>query len=427
MIINIKIIKAKLELTLLFIAFMLISIWCTAGTIGFRNILLITGSMLVIYYLIVEKQTSNEKGSLKIIKNTPAILILISLIWVIAHYLFIGEFHNSQQQELISTWKRVLMACILGMGVGHILIKLNFFNYLWIGILISVIIYILQFSYKNIFNINEFRLIYEGKANLSFTGGILLITLLGAWIEKQNNKILFLIIVAIYSLLLSNIYISNSRAGTIFTILIVIYILINFLYYSQKNQKIIAIILTTITIIFSIYIHNSKNSGWKTILYDLESAYKSSKVYNTTTLPPFPINRIGVQVTGNTFERGYWGILGVKEIIRKPFGVGVLRYPLTASMNPEGYLSFSKNTSSHSGWIDLGLAYGIPMLAIMFTIIAILISRCIFQKELNNRITYLVLILFILIIYSTSELSEQHNVEILFFILSILSISTKIR
>ena len=70
MIINIKIIKAKLELTLLFIAFMLISIWCTAGTIGFRNILLITGSMLVIYYLIVEKQTSNEKGSLKIIKNT---------------------------------------------------------------------------------------------------------------------------------------------------------------------------------------------------------------------------------------------------------------------------------------------------------------------------------------------------------------------
>jgi hypothetical protein len=69
--------------------------------------------------------------------------------------------------------------------------------------------------------------------------------------------------------------------------------------------------------------------------------------------------RIDSQSTrGDTYERVSWGVLGIEIILDNPMGIGILR-KLPEQMRARG-IDFSGNVYTHSGWIDLGLAFGIP-------------------------------------------------------------------
>jgi hypothetical protein len=80
--------KKNLEWTLLILSSILLGIWAVKGTIALRNILLVSGTLLSIYYIVQEWRDGHLKEECTFWKVVPIFLIGLCFIWVVIHYLF---------------------------------------------------------------------------------------------------------------------------------------------------------------------------------------------------------------------------------------------------------------------------------------------------------------------------------------------------
>jgi hypothetical protein len=76
--------------------------------------------------------------------------------------------------------------------------------------------------------------------------------------------------------------------------------------------------------------------------------------------------------------------------------------------------------SSHSAWIDFGLAFGIPGLLLT---IGALISTILLALRSNspNQLVVIWLAFSLLLTFTVAEVSSKHTIEILFFFIALLS------
>jgi uncharacterized membrane-anchored protein len=125
-------------LILVVLSSILLGIWAVKGTIALRNILLVSGTLFSLYYIVQEWRYGDLKKECTFWKILPIILTLLTFLWVIAHYLFFSLDPTKQFQELESTWLRAFMASIIGLATGLALRNHpNRLNLLWFGILIA--------------------------------------------------------------------------------------------------------------------------------------------------------------------------------------------------------------------------------------------------------------------------------------------------
>lgn len=136
----------------------------------------------------------------------------------------------------------------------------------------------------------------------------------------------------------------------------------------------------------------------------------------------YPILESGRSITPNVFERISWASSGLRLIPLQPWGGGVLSGALGEALNTQYPNQTRKNlpTSSHSGWVDLTLAFGFPFPLCIFGAIFTAVYSAIRNRS-SMKIIVLSLAISLLSVFAFGELGSQHPVEILFFIIALIT------
>ena len=79
----------------------------------------------------------------------------------------------------------------------------------------------------------------------------------------------------------------------------------------------------------------------------------------------------------------------------------------------------SPGIATHSGWVELGLAFGVPMLGLIFTALLMVFIRAA-SHAYPARMTVLGFVVLIFCLYTVGEVTVQHGIEILYYFLAFL-------
>jgi hypothetical protein len=429
---------------LILISSVLLGIWAVKGTIALRNILLGIGTPLSIIYSYQYFKCNQRPISWW--NWAPIIMLGLMFVWVIFHYFFLSRFLDIQLNELKSTWLRTLLATVVGFGTGlAILRRPNLVNFLWLGILISFFYLFYQYvplaiSTNNIYYMGHEQFIYLGKINGVLVGTILLAGLLGTLLDRypslnlKTKIIIFLYwLIGTCTALYVYVYIFDTRNGIGLAVLIfglVTLILLFQMTFSLENKPDLKKILKNGLFILALIgvvgwfgtQHFKLNTGWSTMIEDTKVAIQIEKYPNwqNPRVLGYPQTSLGKNVAPNTYERISWATASLTIFIPENLlGVGILSKPFGVLLNAKYPNSGNYILSSHSAWVEVCLAFGIPA---MFFVLGALISILIQSFNSKGPFKYLpaILSLAIILLYTIGELSNQHSIEVLFFLIALL-------
>jgi hypothetical protein len=438
-----------LGLVLILLSSILLGIWAVKGTIALRNILLGVETVLSILYCYRFFKTNTQKIPLR--NWLPIIMLGMMFCWVILHYFLLSRFPDIQLHELKSTWLRSLLASVVGFGTGlAVLRRPNAVTLLWLGILFSFMYLFYQYIPLVISNqsttyhhyhhpINE-QFIFPGKISGVLAGTILISGLLGSLFDrysylspKSKFILIFLCFLSTVFTLYAYVYIFDTRNGIGLTVIVIgltLFLLFCQVSSSLRNLNLKKVFLHSISlgvfltvVSWFVWDHFKLNPGWASMVADASIAVQIEKYPNWQSPQElgYPINGLGDIVKGNTYERIGWATAGIIIFIpENPFGVGILSKPFGVLLNAKYPSSANYILSSHSAWVELTLAFGVP--AIIFTLGALL-SILALSIASRGPLKYLQVVLSftIAILYAVGELSSKHSIEMLFFLIAFLS------
>lgn len=439
-----------LEWALLILSGVLLGIWAAKNTIALRNILLFTGTLLTLYYLISEFKQGELRKHLTPAKVLPVLFILLAFIWVVAHFFLFSVDPIQQWKELKSTWLRALLACIVGLGTGLALNKYpNRLTIVWLGIFAAFLVLFYQYIPRAL---EQHKLLvpdydhylFHLKINTVLMGTILLAGVDGALFDHLrsihyqlrsiNLWIVIAWLIATIMALWSFVYIVDARNGIglssilyFFWFICAIILLIKS-QLSQPNLKHwfgFLLVIISLMLIISFALQQAKiNRGWSTLIEDAKIAVQIDKYqhWQNPAQMGYPLNHAGQTVTANNYERIAWATAGSRAILENPQGVGVLAYPFTRHPNaPKRMLEdpTKRGVATHSGWVELGLAFGLPILGLLLSSLAITFINAI-KDSYPAKMTVLGLVILVFFLYTTGELAGSHGLEILFYLLGLL-------
>lgn len=433
---------------LIVMASILLGIWATKNTIALRNILLVLGSILSVVYVARLFLKNGFTFQISFTRVIPIMLLLAMFIWVLVHYLFFSRMPELQLQELKSTWLRAFLAFIFAIGIGMaIRQKSGVMPILWLGILGSFVILFLQYIPKALSNNSLMATdwyggyyIYIGKINGVLMGTLMLAGLGGAWIDKVRQSgikdsfwesIIFFLgfIFSLYAY----VFIFDTRNGLALAALLIFgwlafgfYFVISRVLAKKTIPGLVPISISVllITLIFGWFGTQqiNRNAGWSTMIEDAKISVQIEKFPNwkNTEKMGFPSTEDGRVVAGNTYERVAWATVGLSLIPKNPLGLGILHRTFTKLLQDD--FPGASPPSTHSAWIELTLAFGIPGLVMIAGALISIILLTVFSPPKRFVGSVLSLSMVILAIYTVGELSVQHAVEILFFLITLLAV-----
>jgi hypothetical protein len=435
----------QIGFSLIFISSVLLGIWATKDTIALRNILLVLGALLSLIYITLDFRLHHLASQLTKKTSAPLILIGLMFAWVVFHYFFLNRYPEQQFDELKSTWLRSFLAVILALGAGLSISRdPKLINLLWHGILISFLILFYQYipiaiANKNLFSPDWYgpSYIYLAKINGVLMGTILIAGLTGTLIDTarsgNSKSILFVSIywfIGAFLAIYSYVYIFMARNGIgLAALLFIGWIVIEFAIYVRKKIKkqitqIPRIFYTSILVLVATFLfgwlglqHIKSVPGWLSLVDDVSIAFQIEKYSNwrdPATLG-YPRKMDGTSVEANTYERAAWATAGARLFMpENPLGIGVLNRPYPRLLQEKYGKNVDYIPSTHSAWIEFGLAFGYPGVLLLLSAIVILISRSIHTKCVLSA-TCLSISASLLLMYTVGELSTAHAIEILFY------------
>lgn len=438
---------SRLGLVLILVSGVLLGIWAVKDTIALRNILLVVGTIISIIFLY---QYLNSVSVRLIGFNwLPVICIFASLIWVVLHYCFFSIQPEVQLKELQSIWLRSALASVLGIATGIALIsRPRYIGLFWTAILISFFVLFAQYlplainSGSLVVALDHLdfrRYLFIGKINPMYLGVLLIAGSTGLlldairtndrlWLKSTSVFWLLCLLTAMYSFA----FIVNTRSGILLGGLIIVvwgFIGLLTLFFKRGGtdamksgaKKYIYVLVFALGVvgIFG-YKQIQRDSGWHQIIEDIEVGYQVERYphWQNVDAHGFPKTESGKVVTYNTYERVAWATAGIKSVPYHPYGVGILILPL--GLAAKDLFPEVSSLSTHSGWVDLTLAFGLPFIALMWMANLSIVYLAIKQKSpLKYTILTLSIILFAL--FLVGELSNGHNLEMLFYFFALMS------
>ena len=448
--INIVVTKKWIEKLTLFFSSALLGIWAISNTIALRNILLtLTVFLVVIYFYIlikVENKANWNYYHILFKENILVPLIFFSLyVWIILHLLLFSRYQSLQIHEFSSTWIRVLLSAISGFGIGLIIKDKNhYFPFLFTGVFVTLCINSLQ----------ELLLIYgfiNSRSSFTYTGkinSVLMWTIyssaIAGWLlnksKEMSNFLLSTYIASLFFCLYTFVFILNTKNGffvfSMISAMILVYLCIKRYEFfvleklNYKIKKIIILILILLVFILFLKRHLINSNEWLNFFGDLEIGFDISKYHHwiNPSAWGYPVDDSGRHVAASTYERVAWARAGFEMLLENPLGVGILKNPfsiLLLNMHPNASIFIS---STHSGFLELSLAFGIP--GIFFILSIFLVN---FYESYRNRHHFfggicLLMLFALFLIYAIGELSNNHAIEILFFVLALITaIQTRLK
>ncbi len=439
-----------LAFLLVLLSSVLLGIWAVKETIALRNILLVAGSLSSIYYITQEFKQGTLKEECDFWRILPILLLGVTFVWVLAHFLFFSVDPDRQLKELKSTWLRAFMATLVGLATGLALRNHpNRLNLLWLGIFVAFIVLFCQYIPRALvqqkLQVPDYdHYLFHLKINTVLTGTILLAGMNGALFDHSRSikfkwryfRMSYLLywLIGTVMVLWSFVYIVDARNGIgLSTILYSFWFVCGIIILIQGQMKGINLngwltfLFAAAGLLLILYFGSLQvkvNKGWNNLISDAKIAVQIDRYQNWQNLAKlgYPKRDDGQTVTLNTYERVAWATAGSRAIIENPLGVGVLSFPLAIHPNPPSQMPIKLGElgiATHSGWVELGLAFGIPILSLFFAILFISFINVI-RGSYPAKMTILGLIIQISSTYAVGEVAISHGLEILFFILALI-------
>lgn len=428
----------------------LLGTWAVKDTIALRNILLCSGSIFSIYYIVQEWRYGQLKEQCSIWKMLPLFLLGLTFVWVVSHYLLFSVEPLLQFQELESTWLRAFMAFVIGLASGLALRNHpNRLYLLWLGIFIAFCFLFYQYipralsqnkllvpDYDHYLFHLKFNVVLMGMILIAGICGILFDHLYAVAYRWSNLKPWYLLYWLLGNglALWAFVYIVDSRNGTGLTFIFYSFWFIYAVVFFIKAQvcrlnvnKLLVLILPSIGLcltLFFLSLQVTVNNSWNNLVEDVKIAVQIDRYPNWSNLRELgmPKRANGQPVVGNTYERVAWAVAGSRAIIAKPEGVGLLAYPF--ALNPHAPRKMIDGTnpnpfSTHSGWVEFGLAFGLPFLCLIFSALSLTFIEAT-RHSYPSRLTVVGFLVLIAFLFTVGENSTKHGVEILYYLLALL-------
>jgi hypothetical protein len=427
----------------------LLGIWAVKHTIALRNILLVSGTLFSIYYIAQEWWYGELKNQCNFWKVLPILLVALSYVWVTVHYLFLSVDPVKQFEELSSTWLRAFMGSIIGLATGLALRNHpNRLNLLWLGIFIVFLFlfyqYIPRALAQNKLLVPDYdHYLFHLKINTVLMGMILIAGIDGALLDHfrtieyrwSNLRLWYLLywLLGTSLVLWSFVYIVDTRNGIgLSTILYSFWFICTLVFFIRSQirtpnlKSTLALLLAGIglcLILYFAFLQTTVNKGWHTIFEDVKVAVQIDRYPNWQNLEKmgYPKRENGEKVTTNTYERVAWATAGARAIMAYPQGTGVLAYPFVKNPSFPSKMEVDSSSSviaTHSGWVELGLAFGIPILVLIFGALLLTFFE-VARRAYPARMTVLGFIVLVASLYLVGEVAIQHGIEVLFYLLAL--------
>ena len=356
--------------SLAIIATGLLAIWPVPHTIAIRNILLVIGffiSLPVIW---------RSRRLFTITKSLPIIFIAFLFLWLLIHYQFFSWDSAAQLNELKSVWMRAFLAAWIALALALLMpFRQSWMYVIYLGILSPILIYFYSYVQLVLQTQQWLHLDFSGlvghKIVLGYVGILFIAASLALFLhwlsyksvdKYQRGLIGFFLFLGITLSLISFLLVNSRNAIGAFIILLSMWFFVYF-FKSVKLKKYLQLLLILVAVIglvsYGIYKHTRLNQSWNTFIEDIEIGYQIDHYSHWQDhAKGLPNNSVGI-VNWSTYERSALATVSLKYLNQFPLGTGVLGDSLKRMAAKNGIESNSLRFS-HSGWIDLTLAIGIP-------------------------------------------------------------------
>jgi hypothetical protein len=362
----------------------LLCIWVIPNTIALRHLLLILGCLSAIGLIRLNWSTLRSVD----LSYLPLFSMLGLLVWVLIHYIFFSLNPELELSEIRGLWMRSLLGAISAIGLAIAVLKypnlrLYFFIALFMTPAINVIAYT-RASYLNhgLLSPPDFYRFLFTKIETAYFGTIAaavavgnLISLTTGTINKSKLWQISCWMMGLVLVLISAVLASTKNGVVIalgLCLLLVAIVLINALLHKGGSRK-VSIILALSMLFMSAGIWESHKSsayrGWDTVLQDaalgidIDGNQQWQKSEGTV---PLPLNNLGLPAATNTYTRFAYATVGIRLFKKFPLGYGSINQSFNG-LQEEARIPHEHEGQVHSGWIDFGLAFGIPGLLLVFT------------------------------------------------------------
>lgn len=410
------------------IILILLSIWAIPHTIALRNFLLGLGFLAGSIVIWKEKEFLSWRQSLSVL------FILGFFIWLIIHFYFFSWDPSAQLKELTSTWLRALFGGVIAFSCALLLpqkpvLKLALILGTFTPILFYLISLIYEVALRNEVAYLGFTGIVGHKIVIGYLGIIYIAIVYGAFLNVINKSVSSvevnlihwsLMFIGIIFVITSFVLIDSKNGIGSFVILTTLYglVVLITLLRLKKYYILIRILIVLIPLcIVPIKVHLSNNNVWATFLADVKIGTQVTKYDHWHDRSNgYPLNEFGSKVSATTYERVAWGISGIKFAAQNPLGTGVLADSFKRVASKNGIVSSSLQFT-HSGWIDLTLAVGVPGLTLIMCSFMSSFFTGLKNKNVLGSVTVWTLMAVILF-WGIAELANnKHFIEMLVFLL----------
>lgn len=380
--------KGWAKTSLVWIVCAILFIWVIPNTIALRNSLLVLGALNSIYIIFSDRNLFVEFGRCWI----PLLLLVLLYFWAIIHYLFFSLDPTLELSELKSLWLRSFAGSLIAIAIPlcfyeHERLRKYFFLFLFSTPVINIVLYIAAcFNSGHIITPQEYVVNFAFKKIETVFFGSIATAVAAAKVADLlsrnyafNQKNLTSVVLWILGIVICFIsaVVSNTKNGILIPLFIVIllsgYLLVTTL--QRKSNRKVGLLLLLGLLLFSLFawkMHaHFSTGGWNTLLADFKVAVdvENQRAWKTDN-PEYilPLNEQGQKVSGSTYMRVAWAVVGMQLIGRHPLGYGSINGSYNGLLELEG-IDPGKHGQTHSGWVDFGLAYGIPGLTLLLSVL----------------------------------------------------------
>ena len=368
----------------------LLAIWVLPNTIVIRHVLLgigfISGACLI-----QKNWASFNKFKITLI---PLYAILALYLWVAIHYVFFSLNPTLELSEIRGLWIRTLAGTITAIGLGIALSKNpNLRKYFYISLFfvpfinLSAYLYlclqkgaILPFGSSLFFVYAKIETAYFGAlaASLAIAEIIYLLFLNKVEYSLYQVGLYFLGIV----LVLVSAIVSSTKNGVAITLglcaLLTMTIGVSVVFNSRQFKKISLFLLPLITGLFFLawqVHHSTAGKGWDSLFQDVKVSAdidKNRQWQSREGTVVAPLNASGNPAALNTYSRVAYAVVGIRLIGQYPLGYGSINQSFNG-LQSVAEIPHEHQGQVHSGWVDFGLAFGVPgLLLLLSSMIAII-------------------------------------------------------
>lgn len=378
------------------IAFVVLyGVWILPEIVGFRNTALVVGVLAGLYPIYLYRNCFFQR------RATPLWLMIGLFTWAIFHLVFLSQDYAAQFLEFKRIWKYAAIGAIFALGLGLSLVsnglmvresriawgplKGPYYPVIYFGLCLPLLIYLLKYCltvYGEVFGIwvpaslkiyFESQPFYVPKTDyvafclppFAIALGQIQVLLVSKFKLRGGQYLAIFVYLATLAATLFLFNIQNIKNGMAYAAVCVLIFIISILFrmMSSKPSKNALIIFITIGIFMgALYSHVQKNESWRTLAADSKVAFQLDKYqhWKYAGAQGYPNNENGKMVSVTNYERAAWFKVGLQLAIRNPLGYGLIEDSFKKMVKARWPEASTNLSHSHSGWLDLILAIGIP-------------------------------------------------------------------